>query len=238
MKPLKILLTVGVLGIVVALGIVLGQGVAAKDFGFEKNIDARKSADADSVAGCMLSCQDMLAGWLEMNPNSPNYTRQQAKIAAKSEQCLAMNELAGFPVSAAEILRSCGLEPVCTTDADCDDGNACTVNHCVTGGRFGEPTCITGNIVTLPGEDPVQCLIGGAIGICTEGVCQLPPECVEVTPEQVHSGACGTLSFIEESNLPQCCSLEGGPSGDLQCGVEGEWVAGVAAFPVCYIPGS
>lgn len=64
------------------------------------------------------------------------------------------------------------------------------------------------------------------------------PQCVEVTQEEVHSGACGTLSLIGELNLPQCCSLEGGPSGDLLCGAEGEWVVGVAAFPVCYIPGS
>ena len=75
MKPLKILLSVGVLGIVVALGIVMGQGVTAQGFGFEKNIEVRKGADADSVAGCMQSCEDMLAGWLEMNPSSPNYTR-------------------------------------------------------------------------------------------------------------------------------------------------------------------
>ena len=82
---------------------------AGASFGFEKNAQQRKNADAEGVAGCMLSCQDMLAGWLEMNPNSPNYNRQQEKIAAKSEQCLAMNELAGFPYSQEEILAACGL---------------------------------------------------------------------------------------------------------------------------------
>ena len=144
-------------------------------FGFEKNIEHRQSADTESVTGCMQSCEDMLAGWLEMNPNSPNYTRQQEKITAKSEQCLAMNELAGFPYGEEEILASCGLSA---------------------------------------------------------------PHCVEVTPEEVHSGACADLSSIKELNLPQCCALEGGPSGDLLCGVDAEWTVGVAAFPVCYIPSS
>ena len=63
-------------------------------------------------------------------------------------------------------------------------------------------------------------------------------ECVEVSQEEIHSGACTDLSFIQETNLPQCCSLEGQPSGDFLCGTEGEWVVGVAAFPVCYIPNS
>ncbi len=160
-----------------AMGLVYTAHTSAvgASFGFEKNAEHRKSADAESVAGCMLSCQDMRAGLLEMNPSSPNYTRQQEKIAAKSEQCLLMNELAGFPYGKEEILASCGLAA---------------------------------------------------------------PHCVEVTPEQVHSGACADLSFIKESNLPQCCSLEGGPSGDLICGVDAEWTVGVAAFPVCYVPNS
>ena len=163
--------------LVFAAGLVYAAQTSAvgASFGFEKNAEHRKSADAESVAGCMLSCSDMLAGWFEMNPNSPNYTRQQEKIAAKSEQCLAMNELASFPYGEEEILASCGLSA---------------------------------------------------------------PHCVEVTPEQVHSGACADLSFIKESNLPQCCSLEGGPSGDLLCGVDAEWTVGVAAFPTCYVPSS
>ncbi len=88
---------------------VVQTSVVGASFGFEKSVQQRKNADAEGVAGCMLSCQDMLAGWLEMNQNSPNYTRQQKKIAAKSEQCLAMNELAGFPYGKEEILASCGL---------------------------------------------------------------------------------------------------------------------------------
>jgi len=63
-------------------------------------------------------------------------------------------------------------------------------------------------------------------------------QCVEVSQEEIHSGACTNLSFIKEANLPQCCSLEGQPSGDLICGADQEWVVGVAAFPTCYIPGS
>jgi len=164
-----------VAGIILAFGVVFGQGVLAQGFGFDNNIQHRKSADAESVAGCMQSCEDMVAGWLEMNPDSKNYIRQQEKIEAKSQQCLAMNELAGFPFSQEEILASCGLAA---------------------------------------------------------------PHCVEVSSEQIHSGACGDISLIGELNLPQCCSLEGQPSGDLLCGTEGEWIVGVAAFPVCYIPGS
>lgn len=175
MKKNFLPVTILVLGIMIAFGVVWGQGVVAQGFGFEKNIDVRKSADAESVAGCMLSCQDMLAGWLEMNPNSPNHTRQGEKIKAKAQQCLAMNTLAGFPFTETEILASCGLAAL---------------------------------------------------------------HCVEVTAEQIHLGTCGDLSLIGELNLPQCCSLEGGLSGDVLCGAEGEWVVGVAAVPTCYIKGS
>ncbi len=79
-------------------------------FGFEKNIQHRKSADVGSVEGCMQSCEDMLAGWLEMNPNSKNYDTQKEKIETKAKQCLSMNELAGFPYSEEEIIQSCGME--------------------------------------------------------------------------------------------------------------------------------
>ena len=64
------------------------------------------------------------------------------------------------------------------------------------------------------------------------------PQCSVVSQEEIHSGACTDLSFIQGTNLPQCCSLEGQPSGDLICGADQEWVVGVAAFPTCYIPGS
>ncbi|MFY9457511.1 MAG: hypothetical protein WAP23_01085 [Candidatus Spechtbacterales bacterium] len=166
-----------IVALVFAAVVVYAAQTNAASFGFEKNAKHRKSADAESVAGCMQSCQDMLLGWQEMNPSSPNYVRQHEKIAAKAEQCLAMNALAGSPYSDAEILASCGL--------------------------------------------------------ATEG-----PRCVEVSAEDLHSGACGDLSFIKEANLPQCCALEGGPSGDLLCGANAEWTVGVAAFPVCYVPNS
>ena len=106
-----------VLGLLVSI-VLIGAGlvyvaqtssVSEASFGFEKNIEARKSADAESVEGCMLSCSDMLAGWLAMNPDSKNYARQMEKIEAKAEQCLAMNELAGLPFNEEEILLSCGL---------------------------------------------------------------------------------------------------------------------------------
>ena len=64
------------------------------------------------------------------------------------------------------------------------------------------------------------------------------PRCSVVSQEEIHSGACKDFSFIQEENLPQCCSLEGQPSGDLTRGTDQEWVVGVAAFPTCYIPGS
>lgn len=159
---------------IVILGIMVAFGVAAQGFGFEKNIEHRKSADAESVTGCMLSCQDMLAGWLKMNPNSKNYTRQGEKIEAKAQQCLAMNTLADYPFGEEEILASCGLAP----------------------------------------------------------------SCVAVSAGDVHSGACKDLSWVNETNLPQCCSLEGMPSGDQLCGADAEWVVGVAALPTCYIPSS
>ena len=79
-----------------------------------------------------------------------------------------------------------------------------------------------------------RAITSGGMVHCEEPV----PHCVEVTQEEIHSGACTDLSFIQETNLPQCCSLEGQPSGDLICGADQEWVVGVAAFPTCYIPGS
>ena len=70
--------------------------------------------------------------------------------------------------------------------------------------------------------------------VCGEEVSQ----CVAVSKEEIHSGACADLSFIQKTNLPQCCSLEWQPSGDVICGADQEWVVGVAAFPTCYVPGS
>jgi len=63
------------------------------------------------------------------------------------------------------------------------------------------------------------------------------PQCVEVSPRDVSFGSCTDISFIEETNLPQCCGFEG-PQGGISCGADQEWVVGVAAFPTCYIPGS
>jgi len=174
----KEILSIGVvaLGIMIAVGVLMVSGngaLAAKGFGFEKNIKHRGSADAESVLGCMASCEEMAAGWLEMNPDSKNYTRQQAKIEAKAEQCLAMNTLAGSPVAEEDILTSCGL-----------------------GSR-----------------------------------------CVEIPPDiSIDFGACGDVSLIAEMNLPQCCTEET-PRG-IDCGADAEWVVGVAAFPVCFIPNS
>lgn len=153
--------------------VLFGAFVVANNFGFEKNVEHRKNADTEGVLGCMTSCQEMLAGWLEMNPDSNNYARQQEKIAAKAEQCLAMNELAGFPIYEEEILFSCGLKS----------------------------------------------------------------ECYEIPPEiSIDEGACLDISSIDEIGIPQCCTTET-PRG-IDCGVEQEWVVGVAAFPVCYISGS
>ncbi|MDA2922269.1 hypothetical protein MYX07_03305 [Patescibacteria group bacterium AH-259-L07] len=161
---------------VIGVGLVYfaqSSSASGTSFGFEKNIHERKSADEESVAGCMQSCEDMLAGWLEMNSDSKNYTRQRKKIEAKAEQCLAMNTLAGFPFSEEEILLSCGLGAKCE---------------------------------------------------------EIPPDI------SIHSGACKDISWIDEVNLPQCCT-EDTPRG-IDCGADTEWVVGVAAFPVCYIPNS
>jgi len=149
------------------------SAVSGASFGFEKNTSERKSADVESVEGCMQSCEEMLAGWLEINPKSKNYARQREKIEAKAEQCLAMNTLAGFPFNEEDILHRCGLEPQCK---------------------------------------------------------ELPPDI------PVDSGACTDISLIGEMNLPQCCTTET-PRG-IDCGIDAEWVVGVAAFPVCYISNS
>lgn len=163
------------IAILVVGSVYFGQtgNASAASFGFDKNTKQRTNADAESVAGCMQSCEDMLVGWLEMNPNSKNYTRQQEKIEAKAQQCLAMNVLAGFPFGGEEILQSCGLGQQC---------------------------------VELPRDIPVD------------------------------SGACTDISLIGELHLPQCCVAE--PPLGINCGVDAEWVVGVAAFPVCFIPNS
>ena|SRR3989344_8041425 len=75
-------------------------------------------------------------------------------------------------------------------------------------------------------------IASGGMVHCEEPV----PQCVEVSEREVSSGACADLSLIGELNIPQCCTLEG--PGGIDCGAEQEWVVGVAAFPVCYIPGS
>ena len=93
------ILSIGVvaLGIMIAVGVLMVSGngaLAAKGFGFENNIQHRKSADAESVLGCMASCEEMLAGWLEMNPDSKNYTRQHGKLRDGPALNAAIRELA------------------------------------------------------------------------------------------------------------------------------------------------
>jgi len=175
MKRKIIPLSIIILGMMVAAGILFVEGsstsVAAKGFGFEKNIEHRKSADTESVLGCMASCQEMFAGWSEMDLGSKNYARQQEKIAAKMRQCSAMNKMAGSPVNEEEIFLSCSSE------------------------------------------------------------------CHIITPEiLIDDGVCSDISLIDKIGIPQCCTTEIQRRTD--CGVDQEWVIGVAAFPVCYIPGS
>lgn len=153
-----------VLGIMIGFGILLAQG-AVWGFGFEKNSGHRKGADAESVAGCMESCEDMLAGWLEMNPESPNYTRQQEKIAAKAEQCLAMNELAGFHYSEEEILASCGLiVPHCVEVSEEEVQHGACIDIPFTGELLDLPQC-------CPIEAPRDC---GAKAEWVVGVTAVP----------------------------------------------------------------
>ncbi|MBS3071290.1 hypothetical protein J4407_03250 [Candidatus Pacearchaeota archaeon] len=66
--------------------------------------------------------------------------------------------------------------------------------------------------------------------------CGEVPQCVEVSPEEIHFGACTDISLIGELNILQCCTLEG--PGGIDCGANQEWVVGVAAFPTCYISNS
>jgi len=79
----------------------------------EKLQPGKRSADAEGVSECMQSCEDMVEGWLEMNPNSNNYLKQKEKIARKALQCLRMNEWAGFPETVEDILTSCGQQNNC-----------------------------------------------------------------------------------------------------------------------------
>ena len=59
-------------------------------------------------------------------------------------------------------------------------------------------------------------------------------ECREIPPEiSINEGACGDLAFIEETNLPQCCT-EDRPDR-IDCGPEAEWVVGFAISPGCFI---
>jgi len=174
-KNIQNLLIILLFIVVIGTGLVylVQSGIInAASFGFEKNTQERKSADAESVAECRLSCEEMLAGWLEMNPDSKNYTRQQEKIAAKAAQCLAMNTLAGSPFSDEDILLSCGLEVECV-------------------------------------EFPLH--------------------------TSIDNGDCGTIAFIEERNLPQCCT-EDRPR--INCEADAEWVVGFATGPGCFIPNS
>ena len=61
-------------------------------------------------------------------------------------------------------------------------------------------------------------------------------ECVEIPPEiPIDEGDCGDLSFIEEANLPQCCTED---KPERNCGADAEWVVGFAISPGCFIPNS
>jgi len=214
--------------------LVFGASVVANSFGFEKNVGHRKSADTESVLGCMVSCQEMLAGWLEMNPDSKNYARQQEKIAAKAEQCLAMNELAGFPVAEQEILDSCGQQSSCVEPVDCVFRNDLSEEEIA-----ALPACINVPPCDADPFDPNIFGIDGQGNLCDpEKQCDgSTPECHEIPPEiSINEGACLDISAIDEIGIPQCCTTET-PRG-IDCGVDQEWVVGVAAFPVCYILGS
>ena len=205
-------------------------------FGFEKNVEHRKSADTESVLGCMESCEDMLAGWLEMNPDSKNYARQQEKIAAKAEQCLAMNELAGFPIAEQEILASCGQDShsSCVEPVDCVFRNDLSEEELA-----ALPACT--NIPPCDADPFDQNIFGidGQGNLCApEKHCDgSTPECLEIPPEiSIDEGACLEISAIDELGIPQCCTTET-PRG-IDCGVDQEWVVGITIFPVCYIQGS
>ena len=83
----------------------------------------------------------------------------------------------------------------------------------------------------------VECSIGfdaahEPVLVCGEEA----PECVDVSSEEIHFGACTNISLIGELNIPQCCALEG--PGGIDCGADQEWVVGIAAFPTCYISNS
>jgi len=235
MKTKRNFLIGSVILAVALMTLVLGMSMKTSASFFEKNIQVRKSADAESVAGCMRSCEDMLAGWLEMNPDSKNYTRQQEKIAAKAEQCLAMNELAGFPVAEQEILAICGQQSSCVEANDCVFRNDLSEEEIA-----ALPAC-----TSVPPCDDDPLVDPNIFGIDEDGnLCDAKkqcdgtrPECVEIPPDiSIDDGVCTDISFINELNLSPCCTTET-PRG-IDCGADEEWVVGVAAFPVCFIPNS
>lgn len=210
-----------------------GFGFEKNGFGFEKNIEHRKNADVESVSGCRTSCQEMLAGWLEMNPDSKNYDRQEKKITAKAEQCLAMNELAGFPILNNEILFSCGQESSCVKPNDCVFQSDLSGEEIL-----ALPACTNVPPCDANPFDP------NIFGIDIQGnLCDPKKQCNGSTPEchelppgtPIDQGACTNISAINELGIPQCCTTD--KPRDIDCGDQ-EWVVGVAAFPVCYISGS
>jgi len=229
MKKSLLPTSIVVLGIMIAFGVVLGQGITAQGFGFEKNTQVRKSADAESVTECIQSCEEMLAGWLEMNPDSKNYDLQSDKIEAKSEQCLAMNELAGFPVAKQVILASCGQQSSCVAPVDCVFRNLSGKEIAALPACTNVPPC---------DADPFDPNIFGVDeqgNLCDpEKQCDgSTPECVEIPLGiPINEGACGSLSFIETEDLPQCCTEE---KPEIDCGLGAEWVVGFAIFPGCFI---
>jgi len=163
-----------IVALVFAVMLVYAAQTSAASFGFEKNTHNRKSADAEGVAGCMQSCQDMLAGLGEMNSDSKNYPRQQEKITAKAEQCVAMNVLvAGSPFTEADILKSCGLAaPRCVEilDGSLHLGICADVSLI---GKLGIPQCcsIAGGLHEVEGcgKDAEW-----VVGVASHFVCYVP----------------------------------------------------------------
>jgi hypothetical protein len=123
--------------------------------------------------------------------------------------------------------------PACATDADCDDGNACTADHCI--GAMCNHECIC---LTATGEQ--TCCAGGsalcvepcgldAAGTCS-GVCPSGAKC-EALPTA--EGACGCVSGVGGPCGGNVFAPEPVCAAGLVCSQILGDVAGVCEVPNC-----
>ena len=129
---------------------------------------------------------------------------------------------------------SCQCVPGCTTDTDCDDGNGCTVDHCVDG------TCEHACICLTPAGGPACCAGPGTACVEPCGMDQAGT-CGGTCPS---GGTCEALASNSATGACGCVSGVGGPCGGfilprtvcapgLVCRQSNPDVMGVCVAPTC-----